>query len=73
MTEETFGRTNLGWLRLGDAHLERPIRYGERLGGHLVQGHVDAVGVVESSTPRLRIGLPRRSGLRRYVVERRAR
>ncbi len=42
---ETLGRTNLGDLRPGDpVNLERAAALGSRLGGHLVQGHVDAVG-----------------------------
>jgi riboflavin synthase len=44
---ETLERTNVGALQPGDGvNLERPMRLGDRLGGHLVQGHVDAVGVV---------------------------
>jgi riboflavin synthase len=42
---ETLARTTLGALRAGDrVHLERPLRMGDPLGGHLVSGHVDAVG-----------------------------
>ena len=42
---ETLGRTELGTLAPGDrVNLERPVRLQDRLGGHLVQGHVDAVG-----------------------------
>ena len=44
---ETLDRTTLGALRAGDAvNLERALRLGDRLGGHLVTGHVDAVGRV---------------------------
>ena len=44
---ETLQRTALGGLRVGDpVNLERPVRLADRLGGHLVQGHVDAVGSV---------------------------
>ena len=44
-TAETLGRTTLGELPLGHAlNLERALRAGDRLGGHLVTGHVDAVG-----------------------------
>ena len=44
---ESLRRTNLGELRPGDrVNLERAMRLGDRLGGHLVQGHVDAVGEV---------------------------
>lgn len=46
---ETLKRTNLGLLRAGDrVNLERPLALGGRLGGHLVQGHVDATGRVAS-------------------------
>ncbi len=45
---ETLGRTNLGELNAGDhVNLERSIRAGDRLGGHYVSGHIDAVGQVE--------------------------
>ncbi|HYB44833.1 MAG TPA: riboflavin synthase, partial [Candidatus Methylomirabilis sp.] len=44
---ETLARTALGDLGAGDrVNLERPLRLGAPVGGHLVQGHVDAVGVV---------------------------
>jgi len=49
---ETLRRTNLGGLRAGDrVNLERPLAAGGRLGGHFVQGHVDATGRVLSLTP----------------------
>lgn len=42
---ETIARTNLGSLSLGDkVNLERPVKLGESLGGHLISGHVDCVG-----------------------------
>ncbi len=44
---ETLSRTNLGALQPGSGvNVERALRAGDRLGGHLVQGHVDAVGTV---------------------------
>ena len=44
---ETLDRTTLGGLAAGDpVNLERPVRLSDRLGGHVVQGHVDGVGVV---------------------------
>ncbi|HEV8457511.1 MAG TPA: riboflavin synthase [Methylomirabilota bacterium] len=58
---ETLARTTLGELAPGDAvNLERPLRLGGPMGGHLVQGHVDGVGLVadmtrEGETGRLRI------------------
>src|SRR5688572_29996623 len=45
---ETLLRTNLGSLRAGDrVNLERSLRVGDRLGGHFVQGHVDAIGTID--------------------------
>jgi riboflavin synthase len=44
---ETLQRTTLGALRVGDpVNLERPLRLQDRLGGHLVAGHVDSVGEI---------------------------
>jgi riboflavin synthase len=66
--EETLARTVLADLKPGDpVNLERPVRLSDRLGGHLVQGHVDAVGVVVTPAPDLRIRVP--ADLLRYVVE----
>ena len=49
---ETLARTNLGDLAPGDpVNLERPVRLADRLGGHLVQGHVDATGTVRAREP----------------------
>jgi riboflavin synthase len=49
---ETLARTNLGQLMPGDrVNLERSMQVGDRLGGHIVQGHVDAVGAVDSRQP----------------------
>lgn len=46
---ETLARTTLGRLRVGSrVHLERPLRLGDPLGGHLVTGHVDGIGRVEA-------------------------
>ena len=58
---ETLARTTLGALRPGDpVNLERPVRLADRLGGHLVQGHVDGVGTVTSPAPDLRVVAARR-------------
>ncbi len=47
--EETLRKTNLGGLKSGSrVNLERALRYGDALGGHLVSGHVDACGTVRS-------------------------
>lgn len=68
VVDETFSRTALGSLRPGDpVNLERPVRLEDRLGGHLVQGHVDAVATIVSPAPDLRIRLD--PALLRYVVE----
>ena len=61
---ETLARTALGDLAVGDpVNLERPMRLGGMVGGHLVQGHVDGVGMVaaltrEAETARLTIEWP---------------
>ena len=68
VSDETFRRTSLGSLQPGDpVNLERPVRLEDRLGGHLVQGHVDAVGTVAAEVPDLRVTMP--EALTRYVVE----
>ena len=70
---ETLRRSSLGSTRPGDRlNLERAAKLGDRLGGHLVQGHVDATGTVLSRTESaswelVRIGMP--TALVRYVVE----
>lgn len=49
---ETLSKTTLGEKRPGDPlHLERATKVGDRLGGHIVSGHVDATGTVASRTP----------------------
>lgn len=49
---ETLARTTLGERRPGDRlHLERALRLGDRLGGHIVAGHVDATGKIRSKRP----------------------
>lgn len=71
---ETLVRTSLGALDEGDpVNLERPVRLADRLGGHVVQGHVDGVGELVDRSPlpdgstRMRCWLP--AHLARYVVE----
>ncbi len=71
---ETVRRSNLGGLARGSAvNLERSLRFGDRVGGHFVQGHLDGVAEVVSVTPedearivRFRLRDPR---LGRYIVE----
>lgn len=54
LVPETVARTNLGILQVGEeVNFERPVRAVDRLGGHIVQGHVDAVGIIRS---RRRVG-----------------
>ncbi|MEO5680922.1 MAG: riboflavin synthase [Acidimicrobiales bacterium] len=68
VVDETLARTNLGDLTLGDpVNLERPVRLQDRLGGHLVLGHVDGIGTVLQAAPDLVVALAPR--LTRYIVE----
>ena len=73
LVAETLRRTALGGLAAGaEVNLERPMALGGRLGGHLVQGHVDGVARVLDRTPvgdgeEVRVELP--AELERYVVE----
>ena len=68
VSDETYRRTSLGSLSPGDpVNLERPVRLADRLGGHLVQGHVDAVGEITAEVPDLAVRMP--AELTRYVVE----
>ncbi|NBE55370.1 riboflavin synthase [Streptomyces boluensis] len=70
---ETLNRSSLGALAPGSrVNLERPTAVGTRLGGHIVQGHVDAVGTIVERTPSenwelVKVAVP--AGLARYVVE----
>jgi riboflavin synthase len=71
---ETLARTSLGALHAGDrVNLERPVRAADRLGGHVVQGHVDAVGRVRDRSPlpdgSTRIAVSAPPDVLRYVVE----
>ena len=68
VVDESYARTSLGALEPGHpVNLERPVRLSDRLGGHLVQGHVDGVGEIVTGAPDLRVRCDR--GLLRYVVE----
>ncbi len=70
---ETLSRTTLGQAKVGDrVNLERALRFGDRLGGHLVSGHVDGLGVVKTKRPLANatlftFGVP--EPLSRYIVE----
>lgn len=68
LSAETVIRTGFARVRVGDAvNLERPVRLDDRLGGHLVQGHVDGVGEVIEPAPDLRVRVTEL--LSRYLVE----
>jgi riboflavin synthase len=73
LSPETLARTALGRLTPGDpVNLERPVTLLARLGGHLVQGHVDGVGevtevIAEGSGKKVWISFP--AGIGRYIVE----
>jgi riboflavin synthase len=75
LSEETLVRTSLRRLEVGaPVNLERPVTLAARLGGHLVQGHVDGVGEIVEIVPeaegagaRVRIRVP--DALLRYTVE----
>jgi riboflavin synthase len=68
VSDETLARTSLRGLDSGSpVNLERSVRLADRLGGHLVQGHVDGVGEVVEPVPDLRVRIPQH--LLRYVVE----
>jgi riboflavin synthase len=70
---ETLRRTSLGGLAPGDhVNVELPLRPSDRLGGHVVQGHVDGTGTIDSITDEgfarlVRVAAP--AELLRYVVE----
>jgi len=72
VSPESLSRTTLALREKGDkVNLERPLRAGDRLGGHLMQGHVDDVGLIEAVRPegsgrRARVGFPRSLG--EYIV-----
>ena len=70
---ETLARSSLGDLAPGsEVNLELPLRATDRLGGHVVQGHVDGVGTIEEASAdgfarRIRVEAP--ADVLRYVVE----
>lgn len=70
---ETLARTTLGAVRTASrVNLERALRAGDRLGGHFVQGHVDAVGTVSARRDRganLEIDIRAPGEVSRYCVE----
>lgn len=70
---ETLARTTLGFLRKGDpVNLELPARLTDRLGGHLVQGHIDGVATalrVEETDEARRVWFGASDDLLRYMVD----
>ncbi len=74
---ETLAKTSIGTLAVGDrVNLERAVTAEKRLGGHIVQGHVDGVGRIRSRTPSehwevVEIAFPQSDGegLARYLVD----
>lgn len=72
VSAETLGKTTLGqWRQGGTINLERALKMGDEMGGHVVSGHVDGVGEVVSATPengslRLVVKLP--EALARFVA-----
>jgi len=68
VSAETLARTSLRGIDVGSPlNLERSVRLADRLGGHLVQGHVDGVGEVVQPVPDLQVRIP--AELMKYVVE----
>jgi riboflavin synthase len=71
--QETLDKTSLAGVRPGDrVNLERAVTPTTRLGGHIVQGHVDGVGTIERRTPSehwevVDVAMP--AGLARYLVD----
>ncbi len=73
LSPETLRRTSIGDLTIGKSvNLERPLAVSDRLGGHIVQGHVDATGLLTTKKPEndffiLRVRSPK--GMMPYIVE----
>lgn len=69
---ETLAKTNLGLLKAGDlVNIERSLRVGDRIDGHFVQGHVDAVGKLArtiSTENEFRLAIEPPAELRKYIV-----
>ena len=72
-SHETLAKTNLGKLKIGKkVNLERALKAGDKLGGHIVNGHVDGVGKVKSITTKgesfeFKFSIPK--SLSKYIVE----
>jgi riboflavin synthase len=70
---ETLNRTTLGGLAIGGRlHLERAMRLGDRFGGHIVAGHVDATGTIAHRRPlgrSISMGINAPDSVHRYLVD----
>jgi len=72
-SHETLAKTNLGKLKVGErVNLERALKAGDKLGGHIVNGHVDGVGKLKSRTKKgesfeFVFSVPK--NLAKYIVE----
>lgn len=68
LSNETLAKSALGDLKMGwEVNIERPLKLGDELGGHLVQGHVDGVGVIDKlQSERLVVSVP--PELRGYIA-----
>ena len=70
---ETVDKTSLDGINAGDGvNLERSLSYGDRVGGHLVQGHVDCTGLISKMSPdgiSTRVNVEAPANIMRYVVE----
>ena len=73
LSAETLARTTLGRRRVGDKlNLEKALAMGQRLGGHLVSGHVDGVGSLRTRTPQgqsIEMGFEVPPALARYIAQ----
>ena len=72
VSPETLSRSTLGTIRIGDAvNLERALRLSDRIGGHLVSGHIDGIGRIRSIRNRgnaILMAFSIESALSRYIV-----
>jgi riboflavin synthase len=67
LSKETLKETSLGYLHEGSGiNLERSLRLGDRLGGHMVLGHVDTTGKIEEVSKELKVNLKENS---RYLIK----
>jgi riboflavin synthase len=73
VSEESISRTTFDDIRVGDkVNLERALRLSDRLGGHIVTGHIDGVGVVRNRNPRGKsvvFDVTAPPGIERYMVD----